>query len=73
MHVPSARCQVDHLTSWAEGGTTDADNGAPKCHHHNQFARRSGYRTRRDADGTWHTYRPDGTAITEPPSRSAAA
>jgi hypothetical protein len=66
--VPGARCQVDHLTPWAGGGATDVDNGGPKCHHHNQFARRRGYRTRRDPDGTWHTFRPDGTEITEPPA-----
>ncbi len=71
--VSGHRCQVDHLTPWGEGGATDADNGGPKCHHHNQFARRHGYRTRRHPDGTWHTYRPDGTEITETPGSSPAA
>jgi hypothetical protein len=60
--VPVGRAQVDHVTPWADGGATDVGNGGLLCGRHNRFKNR-GYRTCRDADGDWHTYRPDGTEI----------
>jgi hypothetical protein len=55
-------CQIDHSRSWNEHGTTSPRNGAPLCGHHNRWKTR-GYRTWRDPNGHWHTYRPDGTEI----------
>ncbi len=58
----SGRCQTDHTTPWAHDGLTRPDNGAPACGRHNRWKQR-GYRTVRDPDGHWHTYRPDGSEI----------
>ena len=41
---------------------TQPANAAPLCGWHNRWKTR-GYRTWRDPDGIWHTYRPDGTEI----------
>ncbi len=61
----SHRNQVDHTRDHAHGGLTRPDNGGPACGRHNRHKNR-GYTVRRDPDGTWHTYRPDGTELTEP-------
>ena len=58
----SGRCQTDHTTAWTHHGPTRPDNGAPACARHNRWKQR-GYQTWRDAEGHWHTYRPDGTEI----------
>jgi hypothetical protein len=58
----SGRCQTDHTKPWANNGTTRPNNGGPACGRHNRWKQR-GYRTWRDRDGHWHTYRPDGTEI----------
>jgi hypothetical protein len=58
----SGRCQTDHTTAWSADGPTRPDNGAPACARHNRWKHR-GYRTWRDPDGHWHTYRPNGTEI----------
>jgi len=55
-------CEIDHIRSWNDHGHTNPDNGGPMCGHHNRWKTR-GYRTWRDPDGHWHTYRPDGTEI----------
>jgi hypothetical protein len=61
--IASGQCQSDHNNGWvADAGPTRPDNGAPMCGRHNRWKNR-GYRTRRDDDGHWHTYRPDGTEI----------
>jgi hypothetical protein len=60
--VPSSRSEADHRTAWADGGTTDADNGDPRCRRHNRL-RNHGFTVHRDHHGHWHTYRPDGTEI----------
>jgi hypothetical protein len=60
----SGRCQTDHTEAWAaRAGPTSPVNGAPMCRHHNLQKERCRYRTWRDPDGRWHTYRPDGTEI----------
>lgn len=56
------RCQIDHSHDWGDGGVTDQRNAGPLCPRHNRFKSR-GYRCWRDATGTWHTYRPDGSEI----------
>lgn len=66
--VDVGRCQIDHTQPWAAGGghgSTDPSNGAPICPRHNRFKNR-GFTTRRDPDGAWHTYRPDGTEVGAP-------
>ncbi|TVR24755.1 MAG: HNH endonuclease [Ilumatobacter sp.] len=65
--LPVTRCEGSHLHDWQHLGTTAPDNGAPECGHHNRL-HNHGFTVRRDQHGHWHTYRPDGTELTEPPS-----
>ena len=61
-HTSWRYCQGDHTVAHRHGGPTAASNGGLQCGHHNRWKER-GYRTRRDPNGTFHTYRPDGTEI----------
>ncbi|WP_276968226.1 HNH endonuclease signature motif containing protein, partial [Desertimonas flava] len=58
-----SHCQIDHLTEWQHGGSTDLVNAGIGCGHHNRVKSTSGFSTRRDPHGHWHTYRPDHTEI----------
>ncbi len=60
--IPAGRCQIDHSTPWSADGPTAPSNGGVTCGHHNRFKQR-GFTTRRDANGQWHTYRPDGAEV----------
>jgi hypothetical protein len=60
--IRSGHCQTDHTRPWATNGPTRPGNGGPACARHNRWKQR-GYRTWRDPDGGWHTYRPNGTEI----------
>ena len=55
--------QADHTIAHRHGGPTTSNNGGLKCGHHNRWKER-GYRTWRNPNGTFHTFRPDGTEIT---------
>jgi len=57
--IPVTHCQIDHLTSWNEGGPTDQANAAPACRGHNHL-KESGYQAARRPDGTIKIIRPDG-------------
>jgi hypothetical protein len=60
----TGRCQTDHTQPWAaSNGPTSPNNGGPACGRHNRWKQTHGYTTRRDSDGRWHIYRPDGTEI----------
>ena len=61
-HVPTSRCETDHLREHGSGGRTNPGNGAPLCGRHNRW-KQKGYRVRRWPDGTWTTTRPNGTTI----------
>ena len=66
--IPSHLAEIDHLTSWEAGGTTDLDNLIPLCPPHNKFKYRHPDRVRiRD--------NPDGTKTITilPPWRSPRA
>lgn len=63
--IRSGRCQTDHSTSWASGGTTTSHNGGPACGRHNRW-KQHGYKAVRDEHGHWHVYRPDGSEIGRP-------
>ena len=60
--VKSSACEIDHRKPWAQGGRTHPDNGDPLCGGHNRL-KQQGFTVWRDPNGTWHTYRPDGTEI----------
>ena len=75
--APHHWCEVHHLLAWMLGGETSVANSGLLCErHHTQV--HHGFRLDRDPDGTWHTYRPDGTEIltlqptTDPPEKSRA-
>jgi hypothetical protein len=55
--------EIDHADPWSRHGPTRPENGCPLCARHNRWKTR-GYRTWRDPNGHWHTYRPDDTEIT---------
>nr|WP_300338492.1 HNH endonuclease signature motif containing protein [Actinomyces sp.] len=68
--VPAARCDIDHIQPWSEGGTTSLDNLTTLCEVHHRLKHTPGWSLTRAQDGTleWHTpsrtgYRraPDGT------------
>jgi hypothetical protein len=64
-YVKAGHCEADHLAEWwRDHGTTDTVKGGPACPHHNRHKTRLAYRTEHHPNGTWHTYRPDGTEIT---------
>lgn len=63
--VPVGDCQADHVHDWYHGGCTDCHNGCPLCGFHNRLKSARGFAVRRDEHGYWHTYRPDGTEITD--------
>ncbi len=63
--LPASRCEADHIKPWSADGPTTPVNGAPACPRHNR-AKNRGFATRRDAQGRWHVYRPDGSELTEP-------
>ena len=58
----SSYCNADHTVDWQHGGPTATTNGGPLCPRHDR-KKNGGYKLRRDPNGTWHTYRPDGTEI----------
>ncbi len=62
--LPAGRCEADHVKPWSDDGPSAPANGAPACPRHNR-AKNRGFATRRDAQGGWHVYRPDGTELTE--------
>ena len=62
----SGRCQTDHTQPWNTNGLTRPDNGSPACARHNRWKHQHHYRTWRDPNGHWHTYRPDGTELAHP-------
>jgi hypothetical protein len=59
---PVGQCEADHTLPFSNAGPTNAANGGPLCSHHNRWKNR-GFRTVRDPEGRWHTYRPDGSEI----------
>lgn len=61
----SHRNQIDHTIAHSSGGPTAPSNGGVMCGRHNRW-KEKGYRVQRDADGVWHTCRPDGSELTEP-------
>jgi hypothetical protein len=61
--APPAWCDVHHLLEWdADHGDTSVENSGLLCERHHTKVHH-GFRVERDAEGRWHTYRPDGTEI----------
>ena len=73
--VPAARCDIDHIQPWSEGGTTSLDNLTALCEAHHRLKHTPGWSLTRTQEGSleWHTpsrtrYRrtPDGTITVLP-------
>ncbi|MEZ5408467.1 MAG: HNH endonuclease signature motif containing protein [Acidimicrobiales bacterium] len=62
-HIPTTRCEVDHLHDYGKGGHTNPGNGAPLCGFHNRWKQKGFATTRDPVSGRWRTYRPDGSVI----------
>ena len=61
-HVPTSRCQIDHLASWCRAGPTGQANGGPACRRHNRVKER-GYTVTRLDDGSIHITTPTGEIV----------
>ena len=61
-HVPTSKCETDHVVEHSKRGKTNPGNGAPLCGKHNRW-KQKGFTVWRDAQSNWHTYRPDGSEI----------
>ena len=66
-HVPTSRCQTDHIHEHSQNGRTCPDNGAPLCGKHNRLKHNGKFTVYRSPDGLWHTLRRDGTEIPDYP------
>jgi hypothetical protein len=62
-------CDLDHLTAWADGGTTDTDNLAPECRHHHRLRHETRWNPSHDPEtGDLRWTSPLGTTHeTDPP------
>ncbi|MDO4242588.1 MAG: HNH endonuclease signature motif containing protein [Actinomyces sp.] len=74
-HVPTRRCDLDHITPWAVGGTTSLDNLTTLCEAHHRLKHTPGWALSRTSEGalTWRTPSgarylrdPDGTVVMLP-------
>lgn len=73
--VPAARCDIDHIQPWSEGGTTSLDNLTALCEAHHRLKHTPAWSLTRTQEGSleWHTpsrtrYRrtPNGTITVLP-------
>ncbi|MDR9450708.1 MAG: hypothetical protein RI637_05755, partial [Acidimicrobiia bacterium] len=49
--VPASRCDLDHITPWAESGRTSVAELAPGCRHDHVLRHRAGWTYCRNGDG----------------------
>jgi hypothetical protein len=47
---PSRWCEIHHITFWANGGTTDRDNGVALCSFHHRRIHHGDWQVRMDSD-----------------------
>lgn len=64
--IPAEWCDVDHLTPWADGGTSDLRNLVLWCRHHHTEKHRPGVSVHGDAHHL-HLEMPNGSVIECPP------
>ncbi len=69
--APNWWCEAHHVLEWtSQNGPTDLDNLGLLCERHHTKVHH-GFVVERRTDGTWHTYRPDGTEIVVSSARAA--
>ena len=60
--APHWWADVHHLVHWVHGGETSLENSALLCERHHTKVHH-GFEVKREPDGRWRTWRPDGTEI----------
>lgn len=63
----AARCELDHIQSWAAGGHTSAANLQPLCPRHHHLRHEAGWEVWRLPDGTTRWRSPAGRTYDRPP------
>ncbi|MGV9194522.1 HNH endonuclease signature motif containing protein [Microbacterium sp. MC2] len=64
-HMPASYCESHHTTPWAEGGSTDVDDGILLCRFHHLLLHNEGWRVTRDAaHGVFVLHAPTGERTT---------
>ena len=64
----AARCDVDHVVAWSDGGRTVADNLTHLCRHHHVVKHQTAWRSRLAPDGTATWTSPTGRTHHDPPA-----
>jgi len=64
----AARCDVDHVVAWSDGGRTVADNLTHLCRHHHVVKHQSTWQSRLAPDGTVTWTSPTGRTHHDPPA-----
>ena len=64
----AARCDVDHVVAWSDGGGTVADNLTHLCRHHHVVKHQTAWRSRLAPDGTATWTSPTGRTHHDPPA-----
>ncbi|WP_199423344.1 HNH endonuclease signature motif containing protein [Actinotalea solisilvae] len=85
--MPAARCDVDHVEPYVEGGDVDGRDGAPcatqpqtsldnlqaLCRHHHRAKTHGGWEVARDDDGSTRWRAPTGQLYRRPPAHDPPA
>ncbi|WP_150957412.1 HNH endonuclease signature motif containing protein [Microbacterium testaceum] len=67
---PARECDIDHLTAWADGGTTDHDNLEPECRHHHRLRHETRWEPHKnsgDSDLRWRSPLGHDVEVDPPP------
>ncbi len=63
----AARCELDHIVAWADGGTTSENNLHPLCSRHHHLKHETRWTVRRRPDGSTRWQAPTGHTYQRPP------
>ncbi len=72
-HIPAAWCELDHITPWEAGGTTDLSNLVMWCSHHHHEKHRPGVTVSGDAHDLWLTLANGSSVHCPAPPRTTSA
>ncbi|MFJ6001942.1 DUF222 domain-containing protein [Arthrobacter sp. NPDC092385] len=64
---PASRCDLDHLMSWADDGSTSAGNLYPACRRHHMLKHQSNWTPSPDPEGGLAWLSPGGRTYRTPP------
>lgn len=66
---PATTCDIDHVTAWADGGTTTPTNLHSLCSRDHHLKHEAGWTTQRLPDGTTRWTTPTGHTYDKPPEQ----